>query len=176
MDFVWNRFQAAYPRKGFTVMDEGAGKLSQPLMTSTSEDGESDDNGTEELDGLLPHQEFPKKRFDEAAATQRKRRRRKDDEDLGEVAAVVSLIEAPRLVLRSVSKATVSLSTAWSLLRPPRRRSSRSRSFLPTSVSTRPPAFVKDMDEASERALAVLAVVTLGSCCLLLLLVYIQSM
>ncbi|CAI5734265.1 unnamed protein product [Peronospora destructor] len=34
---------------------------------------------------------------------------------------------------------------------------------------------VKNMDEVSERALAVLAIITLGFCCLLLLVVYVQT-
>ncbi|CAI5726775.1 unnamed protein product [Hyaloperonospora brassicae] len=174
MDYVWNQFQAAYQRKGFSVMDEGAGKLSQPLMTSNSEDDESEDDDTQELNGLLPRAALPK-RVDEAAATRRKKRRRKDDEDLGEVAAVRL---APLLLLRSVSKATVSLSTAWSLLRLHAHRKSSgytSRSLLPTSAATRPTALAPETDAASDRALAVLAVVTLGVCGLLLLGVYIHT-
>lgn len=170
MDVVWGRFQAAYPRKGCTVMDDDAGKLRQPLMGSGSED-ESED---EELGGLLPR-EGMRPQFDEGAVVRRKRRRRKEDEDLGEVARVFSVSAEPLKLLRSVGKWMVSLSAAGNLLVP---RNSSPKSSLPASLSTQMLAHrrrLENMDEVSDRALALLAVITLGFCFLLLLVVYAQA-
>ncbi|KAK1931894.1 hypothetical protein P3T76_012394 [Phytophthora citrophthora] len=170
MDVVWGRFQAAYPRKSCTVMDDDAGKLRQPLMTSNSED-ESDEDA--ELGGLLPREDF-RPQFDEGAAARRKRRRRKDDEDLGEVARSFTVSVEPLKLLRTMGSWMVSLSAAASLLTP----RSNLKSSLPASLSTQMLTHrrkAENMDEVSERALALLAIITLGFCVLLLLVVYAQT-
>ncbi|KAL3672037.1 hypothetical protein V7S43_002701 [Phytophthora oleae] len=173
MDVVWGRFQAAYPRKGCTVMDDDAGKLRQPLMASGSEDESDSGQEDAEMGGLLPRQDF-RPQFDDGAASRRKRRRRKDDEDLGEVARAFTVSVEPLKLLRSMGSWMVSLSAAASLLTP---RSSP-KSSLPASLSTQMLAQrrkVENMDEVSERALALLALITLGFCVLLLLVVYAQA-
>jgi hypothetical protein len=173
MDVVWGRFQAAYPRKGgCTVMDDDAGKLHQPLMASGGEE-DSDDNQDAELGGLLPREDV-RPVLDEGSAARRKRRRRKEDEDLGEVTRGFSVSVEPLQMLRSMGRWVVSLSAAGSLLAP---RSSP-KSTLPVSLSTQMLSRrhkPENMDEVSERALALLALITLGFCFLLLLVVYVQA-
>ncbi|KAH7477106.1 hypothetical protein PRIC1_001121 [Phytophthora ramorum] len=154
MDIVWGRFQAAYPRKTCTVMDDDAGKLRQPLMAS----GGEDDSGDEEMGGLVPMRPL----VDEGAAARRKRRRRKEDEDLGEVARGVAVSVEPLQLLRSVGKWMASHSAAGNLLTPHSpKRSHRRR--------------MENMDEVSDRALALLALITIGFCLVLLLVVYAQA-
>ncbi|KAG6622631.1 uncharacterized protein IUM83_05467 [Phytophthora cinnamomi] len=168
MDVVWGRFQAAYPRRGCTVMDDDAGKLRQPLMASGSED---EDEGDAELGGLLPREGI-RPQFDEGAAARRKRRRRKDDEDLGEVPRGFSVSVEPLKLLRSVGSWMASLSAAGSLL------VGSPKSSLPASLSAQMLSHRRrkeNMEEVSDRALAVLAVITLGFCILLLLVVYSQA-
>ncbi|KAG7380113.1 hypothetical protein PHYPSEUDO_007777 [Phytophthora pseudosyringae] len=172
MDAVWGRFQAAYPRKGCTVMDDDAGKLRQPLMASGSESESDGSLEDEELGGLLPRQDM-RPQFDEGASVRRKRRRRKEDEDLGEVARGFTVSVEPLKLLRSVGSWMVSLSAAGSLLVP--------RSSSPTSnrsLSTQMLAHrrkLENMDAVSDRALALMALITLGFCFLLLLVVYAQA-
>ncbi|OWZ19468.1 hypothetical protein PHMEG_0006283 [Phytophthora megakarya] len=148
-------------------MDDDVGKLRQPLMGSDSE-GESAD---EELGGLLPRENL--RQFNEGAAARKKRRRRKDDEDLGEVARGFAMSVEPLQLLRSVGRWMVSLSAAGTLVMP---RSSP-KSAIPTSLSTQMLSRRRqeNMDEVSDRALAVLALITLGFCCVLLLVVYTQA-
>ncbi|POM68507.1 Hypothetical protein PHPALM_15326 [Phytophthora palmivora] len=167
MDVVWSRFQSVYPRKSCTVMDDDVGKLRQPLMASNSED-ESED---EELGGLLPRENM--RQFDEGAAARRKRRRRKDDEDLGEVARGFTVSVEPLKLLRSVGSWMVSLSAAGNLVIP----RNTPKSTLPASLSTQMLSHRRreNMDEVSDRALALLALITLAFCFLLLLVVYAQA-
>ncbi|CAI5715454.1 unnamed protein product [Peronospora farinosa] len=166
MNVVWDHFRAVSPRKECTVMSDNAGKLRQPLMTTNNEDDTED----EEMGGLLPR-EVIRTQFDEGVATRRKRRRRKEDEDLGEVAKVFLVNVKPLKVLQFIGRWVVSLSTVGNLLSSP-------KSSSPTSLSTQMVAHghkVENMDDVSERALAVLAIITLGFCCLLLLVVYVQT-
>ncbi|KAE9015170.1 hypothetical protein PR003_g5222 [Phytophthora rubi] len=170
MDVVWGRFQAAYPRKSCTVMDDDAGKLRQPLMTSGSED-EGDSSHDEELGGLLPR-EGMRPQFDEGAAARRKRRRRKDDEDLGEVPRGFPVSVEPLKLLRSVGTWMASLSAAGNLL------VGSPKSSMPPSLSAQMLSHRRkreNLDEVSDRALAVLALITLAFCLLLLLVVYSQA-
>ncbi|EGZ24156.1 hypothetical protein PHYSODRAFT_284870 [Phytophthora sojae] len=151
-------------------MDDDAGKLWQPLMASGSED-EGDDGHDEELGGLLPR-EGMRPQFDEGAAARRKRRRRKDDEDLGEVSRGFSVSVEPLKLLRSVGTWMASLSAAGSLL------VGSPKSSMPASLSAQMLSHRRkreNMDEVSDRALAVLAITTLGFCFLLLLVVYSQA-
>ncbi|KAF4046572.1 hypothetical protein GN244_ATG00962 [Phytophthora infestans] len=171
MNVVWGHFQTAYPRKGCTVMDDDVGKLWQPLMASGSEDESDGSLEGEELGGLLPHRDM-RPQFDEGAAIRRKRRRRKDEEDLGEVARGVTVSVEPLKLLRSVGSWMVSLSAAGNLLVP------RSSSTLPTSLSTQMLTHRRkqeNMDEVVDRALAVVALIAVGFCFLLLLVVYSQA-
>ncbi|KAG6966761.1 hypothetical protein JG688_00006621 [Phytophthora aleatoria] len=171
MNAVWGRFQTVYPRKGCTVMDDDVGKLRQPLMASGSEEESDGSLEDEELGGLLPHRDM-RPQFDEGAAARRKRRRRKDEEDLGEVARSFTVSVEPLKLLRSVGSWMVSFSAAGNLLVP------RSSSPLPASLSTQMLTHRRkqeNMDEVSDRALAVLALITLGFCFLLLLVVYSQA-
>ncbi|KAF4318501.1 hypothetical protein BBO99_00007265 [Phytophthora kernoviae] len=136
MDLVWGRFQDAYPRRSFGLMDDDVGKLSQPLMSDSGEDSDSQD---EEMGGLLQPRDM-RPQFEEGAAARRKRRRRKEDEDL-----------APRSVTTGSS--------------------------LPSSLSTQMLTHRRkeNLEETSNRALALMAVLTLGFCMLLLFVVYQQS-
>ncbi|ETK90126.1 hypothetical protein L915_06030 [Phytophthora nicotianae] len=171
MNVVWGRFQTVYPRKGCTVMDDDVGKLRQPLMTSGSEDESDGSLEDEELGGLLPHRDM-RPQFDEGAAARRKRRRRKEDEDLGEVPRGFMVSVEPLKLLRSVGSWMISLSAAGNLLVP------RSTSPLPASLSTQMLTHRRkqeSMDEVSDRALAVLALITVVFCFLLLLVVYSQA-
>ncbi|EEY57248.1 uncharacterized protein PITG_11081 [Phytophthora infestans T30-4] len=156
MNVVWGHFQTAYPRKGCTVMDDDVGKLWQPLMASGSEDESDGSLEGEELGGLLPHRDM-RPQFDEGAAIRRKRRRRKDEEDLGEVARGVTVSVEPLKLLRSVGSWMVSLSAAGNLLMLTHRRKQ------------------ENMDEVVDRALAVVALIAVGFCFLLLLVVYSQA-
>ena len=166
MNVVWDHLRAGSPRNECTVMSDNAGKLRQPLMVTNSEDDTED----EELSGLLPR-DVIRTQFDEGVATRRKRRRRKEDEDLGEVTSVFSLNVEIVKVLQLIGKWMASLSAVGTLLSSP-------KSSSPTSLSTQMVTHghkVENMDEVSERALAVLAIITLGVCCLLLLVVYVQT-
>ncbi|KAG7401088.1 hypothetical protein PHYBOEH_002971 [Phytophthora boehmeriae] len=166
MDIVWGRFQSAYPRKSFGLMDDDVRKLSQPLMSDSGDDSDSQD---EEMGGLLQPRDF-RPQFEEGAAARRKRRRRKEDEDLGEVFRRSTVRVEPLKLLRSVGKWMVSLSTVGGLV-------ASSGSPLPSSLSTQmlPHRRRESLEEASDRALALMAVLTLGFCVLLLLVVHSQS-
>ncbi|RLN90934.1 hypothetical protein BBJ28_00008731 [Nothophytophthora sp. Chile5] len=171
MDAVWDRFQTAYSRKshGLMVDDDHVGKLSQPLMSSS----EGEDSPDEELGGLLQPSSNMRPHYEESAAARRKRRRRKDDEDLGEVSRRFAVSAEPLKLLRSVGTWMVSLSAAVSVFAP-----NNNSSALPASLSTQmltPRRKMENMEDVSERALARLAMLTVGFSLLLLLTVYWQA-
>ncbi|CAH0515818.1 unnamed protein product [Peronospora belbahrii] len=163
MDVLWDRLQAFNPHKDWTIMSEDAGMLWQPLMANKN----SEENSKDEELGLLPPQEIMRTQFDESVTTRRKRRRRKEDEDLGEVTSGFSLDKKPLKVLQSMGKWIMSLSTVGTLVSSP--TSSFSTSLSTQMLSERDN--IENMDEVSHRALTLLAMVTLGFCCLLLLMV-----
>lgn len=168
METVWDRFQATNPRKGCTVMDDDMGKLRQPLISSGSEDESDCSEEKDEIDGLLPH----RPQFVEGVAARRQRLRRKDEEDLGEMSKNFAISVKPLKLLHSVGGWMLSLSTVCNLLL------SRSTSPSQVSLSMQQVAHRRKferMDEVSDRALVLLAIVTLSFCFVLLLAVYMQA-
>lgn len=146
-------------------MDDDVYKLRQPLISSDNAndcDGSTEDN---EFGGLHPRW----LEFDVSTATRRTRRRRKDEEDLGERVKEFSINVEPLKLLRSAGSWLVLLSTASNFLVP-----RNPRTLLSTQMPT-PRRKLEGMDEATERALAVLALLTIACSLLLLLVVYTQA-
>ncbi|KAI9895325.1 hypothetical protein PsorP6_018890 [Peronosclerospora sorghi] len=161
MDYVSSR------PKCCTVMDDDVDKLHQPLILTVSDE----ESENEELNSLL-QREAIWNQFDEGAVARRKRKRRKEDDDLGEVIKDITMSAAPLQLLHYAGKWMTQFSSTTSFLVPFFNQRS------PTSLSTHLRANrrnLENMDDVSERALAVLAIITLGFCCLLLFVVYVQE-
>ncbi|TDH65880.1 hypothetical protein CCR75_005402 [Bremia lactucae] len=112
MDIFRRRFHGAFPQLSNTVMDDDAGELRQPFISSNSDDNCEAITEENELCDLF----FRRPEFDIVTATPRKHQRGKIEEDLEQRIKAYPVSVEPLELLRSTGSWLVLLSTASDLL------------------------------------------------------------